>query len=250
VARDDLSIERATLLNQLGRPAEALELLLQRQFQPWEGGEGRVLAQYVRAHLLSGRAALTQGMAKEALAHFEAARQLPRNLGEARHPLASQSDIDYWMGEAHAALGALRAARAARVDATRQSADFPLMAVQAVSDMTHWTGRAQQRLGNDAEARSIFHAILSHADDLERSEPRIDYFATSLPNMLLFVDDLEMSNRIMARLLRAQAFFGLGRIAEAEELLKSILGDDCNNIRAADLLEEINSSRTGGRSHA
>jgi hypothetical protein len=54
----------------------------------------------------------------------------------------------------------------------------------------------------------------------------------------------------MARLLRAQAFVGLGRNAEAEDILKSILGDDCNNIKAADLLEEINSSRTGGRFHA
>ena len=81
-ARDDLSIERATLLNQLGRPAEALDILLRRQFQPWEGGEGLVLAQYVRARLLLGRAALAQGTAKEALAHFKAALQVPRNLGE------------------------------------------------------------------------------------------------------------------------------------------------------------------------
>jgi tetratricopeptide (TPR) repeat protein len=250
VARDDLSIERATLLNQLGRPAEALEFLLQRQFQPWEGGEGLVLAQYVRARLLLGRTALKQGMAKEALAHFEAARKIPRNLGEARHPLASQSDIDYWIGETHATLGDRRAARAAWEKATRQPGDFQQMAVQAVSDMTHWAGRAQQRLGNEAEARSIFDAILSHADNLERSEPQIDYFATSLPNVLLFADDLGMRNWIMARLLRAQAFTGLGRAAEAEALLKSILGDDCNNIKAADLLEEINSSRTGGRSHA
>jgi hypothetical protein len=171
-------------------------------------------------------------------------------LGEARHPLASQSDIDYWIGEAHAALDDRSAARAAWEDATRQPGDFQQMTVQAVSDMTHWTGRAQLRLGNAAEARSIFEAILAHADSLERTEPRIDYFATSLPNMLLFADDLEMRNRIAARLLRAQAFAGLGRAAEAEELLKSILGDDCNNIKAADLLEEINSSRTGGRIHA
>jgi tetratricopeptide (TPR) repeat protein len=197
-----------------------------------------------------GRAALAQGKAKEALAHFKAAKQVPRNLGEARHPLASQSDSDYWIGEAHAALSDGRAARAAWEEAIRQHGDFQQMAVQAVSDMTHWAGRAQLRLGNEAEARSVFEAILSHADDLERSEPRIDYFATSLPNMLLFADDLGMGNRNMASLLRAQAFAGLGRTAEAEELLKSVLGDDCNNIKAADLLEEINTSRTGARSHA
>ena len=124
------------------------------------------------------------------------------------------------------------------------------MAVQAVSDMTHWAGRAQLRLGNKAQAHRVFEAILSHADALERGETRIDYFATSLPNMLLFADDLEMRNRTMAQLLRAQAFAGLGRAAEAEILLKSILGDDRNNTNAADLLEEIQTSRSGARSHA
>jgi tetratricopeptide (TPR) repeat protein len=249
-ARDDLSVERATLLNRLGRSAEALDFLLQRQFQPWEGGEGLVLAQYVRAHLKLGQTALVQGMAKEALAHFQAAKQVPHNLGEARHPLASQSDIAYWIAEAHAALGDPRAARAAWEEATRRPGDFQQMAVQAVSDMTHWAARAQLRLGHEAEARSIFEAILSYADELERSEPRVDYFATSLPNMLLFTDDLGMRNRIMARLLRAQAFTGLNRAAQAEEILKSILADDCNNIMAADLLEEINTSGIGDRSHA
>jgi tetratricopeptide (TPR) repeat protein len=189
-------------------------------------------------------------MANEALAQFEAARQIPRNLGEARHPLVSQSDIDYWIGEAHAALGNRGAAKAAWKAATRRPGDFQQMAVQVVSDMTHWAGRAQLGLGDAAEAHAIFEAILSHADALERTEPRVDYFATSLPNMLLFADDLGQRNRIMARLLRAQAFVGLGRNAEAEHILKSILGDDCNNIKAADLLEEINSSRTGGRFHA
>src|ERR1019366_4021725 len=105
--------------------------------------------------------------------------------------------------------------------------------------MTHWAGRAHLRLGNKAQAHRVFQAILSHADDLERGEPRVDYFATSLPHMLLFADDLEMRNRTMAYLLRAQAFAGLGRAAEAEILLKSILGDDRNNTNAADLLGEI-----------
>ena len=53
--RDDLSVELATAYNQLGKPEKALELLLARRFQPWEGGEGLVLGQYVRSHLLLGQ---------------------------------------------------------------------------------------------------------------------------------------------------------------------------------------------------
>ncbi len=59
--RDDLSLEVATLRNQMGQPSQALELLLHRKFQPWEGGEGLVVGQYVRARLLLGRRALEKG---------------------------------------------------------------------------------------------------------------------------------------------------------------------------------------------
>jgi tetratricopeptide (TPR) repeat protein len=43
--RDDLSVELAALYNHVGRPGDALELLVSRQFQPWEGGEGLVLGE-------------------------------------------------------------------------------------------------------------------------------------------------------------------------------------------------------------
>ena len=36
-----------TLLNLLGRPDQAYRRLMQRNFHPWEGGEGKVAGQYV-----------------------------------------------------------------------------------------------------------------------------------------------------------------------------------------------------------
>ena len=102
--RDDLSVELATLYNQVGRPEDALELMLHRKFQPWEGGEGLTLAQYVRAHLLLGQRALGSGNGAAALVQFQSALQVPGNLGEARHLLAGHSDIDYWLGVAHESL--------------------------------------------------------------------------------------------------------------------------------------------------
>ncbi|WP_152916146.1 tetratricopeptide repeat protein, partial [Arthrobacter sp. RIT-PI-e] len=49
VERDDLVVEYAELLVSAGRAGEALELLEARVFQPWEGGEGRVLGAWDRA---------------------------------------------------------------------------------------------------------------------------------------------------------------------------------------------------------
>ncbi len=110
--RSDLAVEYCALLNQAGRHAEAMQLLAKRNFQPWEGGEGGALGQHVRTHLALGREAL--GLARAgwktgdragleirataAVAHFEAALASPENLGEAKHLLANQSDIHYWLG--------------------------------------------------------------------------------------------------------------------------------------------------------
>ena len=42
-------------------------------------------------------------------------------------------------------------------------------------------------------------AIAEFASQLMKAEPKIDYFATSLPNLLLFDDDLDKRNRIESR---------------------------------------------------
>jgi len=103
--RDDLSVELATLYNQTRQHERALSLLASRKFQPWEGGEGLALGQYVRANLALGRQALVQGDSLEARRLFEAALRCPENLGEARHLLANQSDVYYFLGIAFEAEG-------------------------------------------------------------------------------------------------------------------------------------------------
>jgi tetratricopeptide (TPR) repeat protein len=235
--RDDLSVELATLYNQVGRPEAALQLLLERRFQPWEGGEGLVLAQYVRSCLLLGKAALEAGDSVAALDHFRAALESPENLSEARHLLANQNDIFYWMGVAHEALGEKQEAASWWRRATRHTGDFQQMSVRRISDMTYWTARSHQRLGSSHLAASLFREILEYSSELESTEPRIDYFATSLPAMLLFEDDLQRRNRVQALFLRAQALSGPGKNEEAIASLLDLLRLDCNHAGAADLLQ-------------
>jgi tetratricopeptide (TPR) repeat protein len=237
--RDDLSVELATVFNQLGQPQDALDVLLQRKFQPWEGGEGLVLAQYVRSQLLLGHEALETGDAAVALHRFESALRVPENLSEAKHLLANQSDIYYWLGEANAHLGRNNEAAAWWQRAAREKGDFQQMSVLDVSDMMFWSGLALQRLEKKQEAVAIFQRIYDHSVGLESAEPKIDYFATSLPAMLLFEDDLFRRKRIYALFLRAQAVAGLGRSSECGDLLTQVLQMDCSHAGAADLLRQM-----------
>ena len=233
--RDDLSIELCALYNQTGRHEKAGQIIATRQFQPWEGGEGGPLGQHVRAQLALGRAALAKGELAAACAHFQQALNPPRNLGEAKHLLANQSDIHYWLGCAFAALGDKKLAREQWLAAAAFKGDFQQMSVRAFSEMTYYSALSLEKLGQRTRARKLFRGLLAYAQKLQNAPAKIDYFATSLPTMLLFEDDLKFRQETTAIFLQAQAYLGLGNNSKAKALLKSVLRRDPNHPLAADL---------------
>ena len=235
--RDDLSVELCALYNLTGQPEKALALVSARHFQPWEGGEGGPLGQHVRSHLVLGRRALTGGKAAEAVRHFEAALTAPRNLGEAKHLLANQSDIHYWLGEALSQAGENVRAREEWQAAARFKGDFQNMSVRAFSEMTYYSALAAARLGEKEQSKRLFRELLAYAREWQSAQARIDYFATSLPTMLLFEDDLKYRQETTALFLQAQARLGLGQRAASRKLLATVLARDPNHALAADLMK-------------
>jgi hypothetical protein len=65
--RDDLFLEKVTLLNLKGRYEEAYSTIMSRQFHPWEGGEGIVSEQYVWCLTELAKKAIQSGHFPEAL---------------------------------------------------------------------------------------------------------------------------------------------------------------------------------------
>jgi tetratricopeptide (TPR) repeat protein len=244
--RDDLSVELATLYNQTRQHERALSLLASRMFQPWEGGEGLALGQYVRANLALGRQALAQGNSLEARRLFEAALRCPENLGEATHLLANQSDVYCFLGSTFEAEGDHASAQPWFEHAARHNGDFQEMSAQSFSEMSYYNALALKQLGQAREAEELLRSLLAHAQALARQVARIDYFATSLPTMLLFEDDLQKRKTVTATFLSAQAWLGLGDSARARELLHEVLGLDRNHSRAADMLAALEAA--GSRS--
>jgi len=234
--RDDLSVELGALYNQTDQPAEALLITCRRKFQPWEGGEGQVLGLHGRTHVRLGRAALAAGQPREAAALFLTAFSTPANLGEARHLLANCSDIHFWLGEALVAAGEKTRARGAWTKAATFKGDFQEMSVRAFSELTYFSALAWQRLGQKTRAKQLLRALLRHAQQLARAPASIDYFATSLPTMLLFHDDLAARQRTTALFLEAQARLGLGQTTAAKKLLLQVLHRDPAHAAAHDLL--------------
>ena len=237
--RDDLSVELCALYNQTGRHAKALELVGSRRFQPWEGGEGGPLGQYARAHMALARNALRKGDLAQAREHCEAASTAPHNLGEARHLLSNQSDIHFSLGCALDALGEKAKARKHWLAAAAFTGDFQEMSVREFSEMTYYSALSRTHLGQKDEADRLLKGLLSHAEKLARTKARIDYFATSLPAMLLFDDDIQFRQETMVLFLQAQAHLGLGGTSRARSLISQVLKRDPNHPLAADLQRDL-----------
>jgi len=237
--RDDLSVELCALYNQTGQHAKALEIVSTRKFQPWEGGEGQALGQHVRTHLALGREALAENNFSQARRYFEGALTSPENLGEAKHLLANQSDIHYRLGVALDLLGEGKSAREHWLAAANFKGDFQEMNIRAFSEMTYYSALSWERLGRKARARKLLRELLAYARKLQKAEAKIEYFATSLPTMLLFDDELQFRRETTALFLQAQARLGLGMKPRAKSLLAAVLRRDPNHPLAADLRKEL-----------
>jgi len=227
------------LYNQTQQPTKALQILAKRRFQPWEGGEGAALGQHVRTNLALGRTALAQNQPAQARKFFEAALASPENLGETKHLLANQSDIHFWLGCALAALGETQPAREHWLAAANFKGDFQEMSVRAFSEMTYYSARAQEKLGERETAKKLFRDLMAYAQRLQKSQYKIDYFATSLPTMLLFDDDLQYRQETTALFMHAQAQLGLGNKSAAKNLLQKVLRRDPNHALAADFAQSL-----------
>lgn len=224
--RDDVLIEYITLLNSLGQHQRAYDTIMTHTFRPWEGAEGKVTTQY--------KAALCE-MAKEKLAAedytsagelLERALFYPENLGEGRLEGTKDNHIYYYLGCVKEALGDAEAAKTCFEKASLGE-DEPagmMYYYDQPADMILCKGLAQQKLGNQKAANACFYKLIDYGEKHIRDHMRIDYFAVSLPDFLIFEDNLNLRNEAHCCYLMGLGKLGLDRKEEAaahfEEVLK------------------------------
>jgi len=237
--RDDCTIALAGLYNLTGRSDQALALVTSRRFHPWEGGEGAVLRQFTTAHLLLGQSALTSGDAERALHHFTNAMDTPESLGEAYHLLQAKADVNYWIGRALRALGREDEAREHFGRSAAECGDFAEMAVTAHSQLSYYRGLSLRELGREDDALSLFKELSNFALSNIGKPAVIDYFATSLPNLLVFEENLQARRDAENQLLVALAWHGLGDDDGTRTALNKVLDFNRADPVAADLQRKL-----------
>ncbi|HEY3339066.1 MAG TPA: DUF5107 domain-containing protein [Propionicimonas sp.] len=237
--RDDLCVAYAHLLVSAGRADEALALLRGRRFQPWEGGEGQVLGCWERTLLVLAQSALAAGDSAGAIAQLDAALDPPLLLGETRHPLASPAQVLLALGDAYAADDDEASAQQAWRAAAAAAGDFTGMSPTAYSENTYFSILAARRTGDGDRAAALVLGLAGHARTLRETPARIDFFATSLPTLLLFHDDPQRQQDLSLAIVEAELACLAGSPEAAMAQLELVLAADPGHELALDLIRSL-----------
>jgi len=234
-SRDDLYLERVTLYNNLGQFETARQLLAARIFHPWEGGEGKVVTQFLHGHVALAREAIERCAWQEAIDLLQATTNYPHNLGEGKLYGAQENDVHYWLGCAYAGLGNTAEALTLFRKATLGISE-PAQAIyynDPQPDKIIYQALAWLKLNEPQKATAIFNRFIEFGALHRNDRIAIDYFAVSLPDMLVFEQDINLRNTIHCTYLIGLGYLGLGDEARGRSYLQQVLDMDPNHAGAA-----------------
>lgn len=232
--RDDVYLEIAAIHNFLGDFETAYDMLISRKFHPWEGGEGKVAAQYTFSLVEKAKLLILKGDFAKAIELLTEALTYPVNLGEGKLPGTRDNDIYFWLGSAYQALG----------DEERANRSWELAAIgdeepsaaifynDSPADKIFYQGLALQKTGDSLRADNIFNKLIKYGQQHIDDEIKIDYFAVSLPDLMVFDGDLNYRNRIHCLYLQGLGQLGLNHKQESITLFQQVLEMDTMHLGA------------------
>ena len=236
--RDDLVLEEITLLNQLGRYEEAMKKLDAHQFHPWEGGEGKVSSQYQICRVELAKQELAKQDKQErkdninkAIRLLEECLEYPPHLGEGKLYGAQENDFYYLLGVAYDALGQTEKAVACWQEATKgpQEPAAAMYYNDAKPDKIFYQGLALRKLGREDEAHGRFYKLINYGKQHIYDKVVMDYFAVSLPDLLIWEDSLDTKNLIHCKYMLALGYYGMGDKEKGLRYLSEVENLDNNH---------------------
>ena len=249
--RDDLVLEEITLLNETGRYEEAMRRLDNRTFHPWEGGEGKVTAQYQFCRVELAKEAIGRCLSaihqeptansqvptaksqelEKAITLLEQCLVYPHHLGEGKLFGAQENDFHYLLGIAYDALGQKEKACACWEEATKgpQEPAAAMYYNDAKPDKIFYQGLALYKLGREGEAHGRFFKLINYGKQHVFEKQVMDYFAVSLPDLLIWDDSLDTKNVIHCKYMLALGYYGMGDRVRALKYLEEVEALDNNH---------------------
>ena len=229
--RDDLVLEEITLLNQTGHYEEAMQKLDAHTFHPWEGGEGKVSAQYQICRVELAKQAIVGKEYEKAVRLLSECLDYPHHLGEGKLYGAQENDFYYLLGVAYDALGEKEKAMECWEKATKgpQEPAAAMYYNDAKPDKIFYQGQALYKLGREGEAHGRFYRLINYGKQHIFEKQVMDYFAVSLPDLLIWEDSLDVKNLIHCKYMLALGYYGMGDMEHALRYLGEVEALDNNH---------------------
>lgn len=229
--RDDAMLEFVTLYNLAGMPEKAYETIMSHNFRPWEGAEGRISGQYKIALLEIAKKRIAEKTYDEAEKLLEQSLIYPENLGEGRLEGTKDNNIYYYLGTVKKNLGKIEEAEACfqKAELGENEPAGAMYYYDQPADMILYKGLANQALGNTKAAFACFNKLMDYGERHLNDVIKNDFFAVSLPDFLIFEDDMNQKNKAHCFYLMGLARFGFGDKEEAAEEFKRALKYDYNH---------------------
>jgi tetratricopeptide (TPR) repeat protein len=231
IVRDDLYLEYITLFNSTKQHETAILLLEGHIFHPWEGGEGKVTGQYVLAQVELAKESLATQHCAQAVETLQKALVYPENLGEGKLPHAQENNIHYFLGCAYTCLRQLTTATD-HFQVAAQGLEDPANAMfynDQPPDMIFYQGLAWLKLGDTKHAMRRFNKLIDYGEQHLLDNVKIDYFAVSLPDFLVFNDDLNRRNEVHCHYMMGLGHLGMQELAEARKHFAQVLALDASH---------------------
>lgn len=229
--RDDVYIEYVTLLNLMERHAEAYGAIMAFEFRPWEGAEGKITTQYKVALCEMAKDKLKTNDYVAVKELMEKALKYPENLGEGRLEGTKDNHLYFTLALAYEGLGeAEKAKKYFRLAGMGEQEPAGMMYYyDQPADMILYQGWSKEKLGKNKEANARFYGMIDYGEQHVRDEVKIDYFAVSLPDFLIFEEDLTKRNQAHCYYLMGLGKLGLGMLNEASADFEKALSLDMNH---------------------
>ena len=224
--RDDLYTEYVTLLNDEGEFEKAHKATMVRRFHPWEGGEGKITAQYRKSLIGLAKESSAEGDYEAANEYLEAALEYPENLGEGKLPNSPDNDIYYALGRVNEKIDYIKA---------KEYYELALVGAEDLSsakyyndtppEMYYYKALAFMALGEENRAKGMFNKLIYHGLEHMDDKQEFDYFAVSLPDFMIFDTNMNKKNKAECCYLTALGYIGQGDSEKAMEYIEKGLNE-------------------------
>jgi len=155
----------------------------------------------------------------------------PPHLGEGKLFGAQENDFYYLLGMAYETFGEKEKAHKCYEKGTVGPTE-PAAAMyynDAKPDKIFYAGLCYRALGQEDKARSLFNKLVSYGKQHVFDHVTMDYFAVSLPDLLIWDDSLDVKNEIHCKYMLALGYYGMGDKAHAMKYLEEVEALDNNH---------------------